>query len=246
MKEEKRERLMLLSDLKDLRVSKDDPDIRGWDVVTADKKKMGKVHELVIDTIEMKVRYLDIDVDGKILEVKGGSHVLLPIAGAQLDDEDNRVYLTDITVDELRALPPYDHRRITREFETNIGSWFDNARGAGRAGAATAAAYDDRRPVDGRPLDTRPLDAPPADLMREDRRPIDPRPEVRRDDPRPVETRDADSRPLDRRPAEPLPPADTTADPFYEKEHFSDRNFWGRRRKGREDERYVIPDEPRK
>jgi hypothetical protein len=231
MKEEKRERLMLLSDLKDLRVSKDDPDIRGWDVVTADKKKMGKVHELVIDTIDMKVRYLDIDVDGKILEIKGSSHVLIPIAGAQLDDEDNRVYLTDITVDELRALPPYDHRRITREFETNIGSWFDRARGAGGAAAATTA--------------------PPAGY---DERPIDPRPAPRRDDPRGVEShpdarsvdpRAADAQPLERQPGEPLPSATRTSDPFYEKEHFSDRNFWGGRRKGREDKSYVGPEEPR-
>ncbi|MFN2443472.1 MAG: PRC-barrel domain-containing protein, partial [Thermoanaerobaculia bacterium] len=126
---DKRERLMLLSGLKDLRVSKDDPDIRGWEVVTADKKKVGKVHELVIDTVDMMVRYLDVDVDGKILDVKGGSHLLIPIAGAQLDDADNRVYLTDITVEELRALPPYDHRRITRDFETNIASWFERTRG---------------------------------------------------------------------------------------------------------------------
>ncbi|HEY0593375.1 MAG TPA: PRC-barrel domain-containing protein [Thermoanaerobaculia bacterium] len=124
-----RERLMLLGDLKDLRVSKGEPDIRGWDVVTADKKKMGKVHELVIDTIDMKVRYLDIDVEGKILDLKEKTHILIPIAGAQLDDDDNRVYLTEITVDELRALPPYDHRRITRDFETNIASWFHRARG---------------------------------------------------------------------------------------------------------------------
>jgi hypothetical protein len=127
---DKRERLMLLSDLKDLRVSKGDPDIRGWDVVTADRKKMGKVHELVIDTIDMKVRYLDIDVDPKILDVKEASHILIPIAGAQLDDDDNRVYLNEITVDELRALPPYDHRRITRDFESNLASWFNRSRDA--------------------------------------------------------------------------------------------------------------------
>lgn len=223
MKDEKRERLMLLSDLKELRVSKDDPDIRGWEVVTADRKKMGKVHELVIDTIDMKVRYLDIDMDGKILDIKGSSHVLIPIAGAQLDDDDNRVYLTDITVDELRALPPYDHRRITRDFETNIGSWFDRSR---KTAGAAGTTYDDSRPVDTR---------------RDEVRPVDPHPETRN-----IEPRAADARPLDRQPGEPLPAADTTADPFYEKEHFSDRNFWGRRRTGREDKSYVTPDEPRK
>lgn len=210
MKDEKRERLMLLSDLKELRVSKDDPDIRGWDVVTADKKRMGKVHELVIDTIDMKVRYLDIDMDGKILDIKGSSHVLIPIAGAQLDDDDNRVYLTDITVEELRALPPYDHRRITRDFETNIASWFDRARAGTAPPAATATTSAPPPRAEDRPVDSRRVD-PPA-----------------------VPTTTAP------------PPANETDDPFYKKEHFSDRNFWGQRRKGREDKSYVSPDEPKK
>lgn len=191
---EPRERLMLLSELKDLRVSKGEPDIRGWDVVTADRKKMGKVHELVIDTIDMKVRYLDIDVDGKILDLKSATHMLIPIAGAQLDDEDNRVYLTEITVDELRALPPYDHRRITRDFETNIASWFNRSRG-------TTPAPETLPPVT---ATERPLAPPPTAT-------ID-------------------------------PPSDT-ADPFYEQEHLSDRGFWGKRRRGREDEAYIAPEE---
>ncbi|HEU5163394.1 MAG TPA: PRC-barrel domain-containing protein [Thermoanaerobaculia bacterium] len=193
-KEESRERLMLLSELKDLRVSKGEPDIRGWDVVTADRKKMGKVHELVIDTIDMKVRYLDIDVDGKILDLKDATHMLIPIAGAQLDDDDNRVYLTEITVDELRALPPYDHRRITRDFEANIASWFTRSR-------ATTPAPETLPPVT---ATERPLAPPPAATM--------------------------------------APPADT-ADPFYEQEHLSDRGFWGKRRKGREDTSYIAPEE---
>ncbi|HSN68345.1 MAG TPA: PRC-barrel domain-containing protein, partial [Thermoanaerobaculia bacterium] len=158
-KDAPRERLMLLSELKDLRVSKGEPDIRGWDVVTADRKKMGKVHELVIDTIDMKVRYLDVDVDGKILDLKDATHMLIPIAGAQLDDDDNRVYLNEITVDELRALPPYDHRRITREFEANIASWFTRSR-------ATAPAPETLPPVTATEKPLAPaagtIDPPPA------------------------------------------------------------------------------------
>lgn len=120
-------RLAILHDLKGFRVRKGEPDIRGWDVVTSDKKKIGEVHELIVDTVDMKVRYLDVDVDSKVLETKKNSHVLIPIAGAQLDDDDNRVYLEEISVQELLALPPYDHRAITREYETNIASWFQKA-----------------------------------------------------------------------------------------------------------------------
>ncbi len=191
-----RERLMLLGDLKELRVQKGEPDIRGWEVVTADRKKMGKVHELVIDTIDMKVRYLDIDVDGKILDLKQKTHMLVPIAGAQLDDDDNRVYLTEITVDELRALPPYDHRRITRDFETNIASWFHRSRGV-------------------EPQPTAPV-APP------------------------VRAAESPAAAVDR---ETIPPPMDETDPFYEQEHLSDRDFWGRRRQGRETSPYIAPEE---
>lgn len=120
-------RLSILHDLKGFQVRKGEPDIRGWDVVTSDKKKIGEVHELIVDTVDLKVRYLDIDVDSKVLDTKKNSHVLIPIAGAHLDDDDNRVYLEEISLQELLALPPYDHRRITREYESNIASWFQKA-----------------------------------------------------------------------------------------------------------------------
>ena len=172
---------MLLENLKNFRVSKGEPDIRGWEVVTSDKRKIGEIHELVIDTVDMKVRYLDVEVDGKILDVKGNSHVLVPIAGAQLDDDDNRVYLDEISTEELKALPPYDHRRITRDFETNIASWFRKATGTGSSGSA-------------------PL----------------------------------------------LTPTPAGEDPFYNQEHFSERRFWGDRRKGREESSYLTPEDREK
>lgn len=144
------ERLALLHDLKSFRVRKGEPDIRGWDVVTADKKRIGEVHELIVDTVDLKVRYLDVEVDSKILDTKKNSHVLIPIAGALLDDDDNRVYLEEISVDELRALPPYDHRQITREYETNIAGWFEKARrpsAAAQSPATPPAAGTDAAPA---------------------------------------------------------------------------------------------------
>jgi hypothetical protein len=177
------ERLALLHDLKQFRVRKGEPDIRGWDVVTADKKRIGEVHELIVDTVDMKVRYLDVDVDNKILDTKKNSHVLIPIAGAQLDDDDNRVYLEQISVDELMALPPYDHRKITREYETNVAGWFEKAR--------------------------RPNPAPATN----------PAPPQRADSVQAAGVTNAD-------------------DGFYRQEHFSDRRFWGNRRKGREEVGY--------
>lgn len=49
-----------LSELKDFRVAEGEPDIRGWDVRTSDRQKVGEVEDLLVDTAEMKVRYIEV------------------------------------------------------------------------------------------------------------------------------------------------------------------------------------------
>ena len=120
-------RLLRLEEMKRYRVSKGEPDIRDWEVVTRDHRKVGKVHDLIVDTSTMKVRYLDVIVSSKFLEAPSDSHVLIPIAGATLDDDDNRVYLDEVATSHLSSLPPYDHRRITRDYETSIAGLFSAA-----------------------------------------------------------------------------------------------------------------------
>ncbi|HSD63239.1 MAG TPA: PRC-barrel domain-containing protein, partial [Ignavibacteriaceae bacterium] len=58
-KNERETELYRLSDLADYEVADRDPDVRGWEVVSADKK-VGTVDELIVDPDDMKVRYLDI------------------------------------------------------------------------------------------------------------------------------------------------------------------------------------------
>ena len=118
------DRLIGLGSMSGYKVRKGEPDIRGWDVVTSDRKKVGNIHDLIVDPGSMKVRYIDIALDKNLLETKDKTHILLPIAGAALDDDDNRVYLEQITREQLLTIPPYDHRPITREYETAIRNFF--------------------------------------------------------------------------------------------------------------------------
>ncbi|HVT43561.1 MAG TPA: PRC-barrel domain-containing protein [Thermoanaerobaculia bacterium] len=117
-------RLRRLDEMPKYRVAEGEPDIRGWDVVSSDQKKIGKVHELVVDTERMKVRYLDIELDSKILGIPEKSHVLVPIGGANLDDDDSRVYVNHLSSSRMAAIPPYDHRPITSDYETTIRGLF--------------------------------------------------------------------------------------------------------------------------
>lgn len=122
------ERLSRLGSItKKYKIAKGESDIRGWDVVTSDHRKIGKVQDLIVDTAAMKVRYLEIEVDRKILGTKTDSRVLVPIAGATLDGEDARVYINDVTSTKLTAIPAYDGRVITRDYETMLLGLFGTA-----------------------------------------------------------------------------------------------------------------------
>jgi photosynthetic reaction center H subunit len=118
------DRVVPLDELDDFRVSRDDPDPRGWEVVATDGRKIGEVDELLVDTGAMKVRYLDVDLDDGMVAGAHDRHVLVPIGYARLDRDHDRVIVDEITSGDLRAIPAYEHGPITRDFETSVrDSW---------------------------------------------------------------------------------------------------------------------------
>jgi sporulation protein YlmC with PRC-barrel domain len=131
------DRVVPLDELDDFRVSRDDPDPRGWEVVAADGRKIGEVDELLVDTGAMKVRYLDVDLDDGLVAGAHDRHVLVPIGYARLDRDHDRVIVDEITSHDLRAIPAYDHGPITRDFETSVrDSWRRDRADRPREGAA--------------------------------------------------------------------------------------------------------------
>ncbi|HYG63423.1 MAG TPA: PRC-barrel domain-containing protein, partial [Thermoanaerobaculia bacterium] len=106
-----------LKDLKDFKVAKGDPDVRGWEVLANDGRRIGKVDELLVDTAAMKVRYLDVDLDRDIRGAMGGEslagdmkndHVLIPIGSAQIHEREDRV-VVDLLHTLVGGLPSYGH-----------------------------------------------------------------------------------------------------------------------------------------
>lgn len=113
------EGLRSLNDLNDFKVVDGEPDIRGWDVVSLDSRKAGEVHDLLVDTAAMKVRYLDVELDRDVAGVKD-RHVLVPIGMAQLDDDSDNVRLAQLSAAQLAAMPAYEHGSLTRERERDL------------------------------------------------------------------------------------------------------------------------------
>lgn len=135
--------LARLDDLDDYKVADGEPDIRGWDVKTADGRRIGEVKELLVDTGAMKVRYMEVELDRKASGLADDRRILVPIGTARLDDDADDVYVQSTSAD-LATMPAYDRSAFGRDYETSLRDRYS----AGAAGAAGT---------------TRPADLPAAE-----------------------------------------------------------------------------------
>lgn len=138
---DERPRIAPLSDLSDFKVAENEPDIRGWKVRSADNREVGKVKDLIADTGSMKIRYLDIALDRKALDLKDDRRVLVPIGSARLNDDDDLVLINRPSADFV-SLPTYDGDELDRGYEDRVrSSWGGSAASSTTAGR-TANAGD--------------------------------------------------------------------------------------------------------
>lgn len=143
-------RVAALGDLGDFQVAEGYPDPRGWDVMDAGGQKVGKVHDLIVDTGQMRTRYLDIKLDKDAIGTDDDHDVLIPVGAAQLDDNDDQVMLGSMTEIQLAALPVFKHGNITRDYEDSVlaGMPAGAAGGIASGAAAAGADYYDRNHFD--------------------------------------------------------------------------------------------------
>lgn len=115
------DRVVPLDQLDDFPVAAGEPDVRGWDVIAADGRRIGEVDQLLVDTAAMRVRYLDVGLDGALAgRPNEERHVLIPIGYAQVDPAGGRVVVDTLESRDVAGLPEYHHGPVTREFETAL------------------------------------------------------------------------------------------------------------------------------
>ena len=136
-----------LNDLDEFKVADGYPDPRGWDVKTTDGQKVGTVDDLIVDTQQMRVRYMSVKVDRSLAQAARDAatpgdqadHTLLPIGSVQLDDAHDDVLVSGYTLEQVAGLPRYSGA-ITREYESSVVDRHRNRTGVGGAVAGAAAA----------------------------------------------------------------------------------------------------------
>lgn len=143
--DDKLNRIVPLDQFDEFEVAEGDPDVRGWEVISSDGRKIGEVEELLVDTDAMKVRYLDVDLNDDLHESSEDRHVLIPIGYARLDREDDQVLVEGLTEEKLRGIPAYNHEPITPEYESSVAAHYDPSTPTSTEALYSRAIYDDRR-----------------------------------------------------------------------------------------------------
>lgn len=145
------DRVVPLGQLDDFKVADGEPDVRGWEVLASDGRKIGEVDELLVDTAAMKVRYLDVDVDDAMVAGGPDRHVLIPIGYARLDEDRDCVMVDALASADLSAVPSYDQGPLTRDFETSVRESFSARRPTPSEGLMAGAGMMDTAGLDNTP-----------------------------------------------------------------------------------------------
>jgi uncharacterized protein (TIGR02271 family) len=105
-----------LSRMGDFQVSSNDPDVRGWDVLANDDKKIGTVEDMLVDRTAREVRYLAVRRAGGLFSALtggGSGYVLIPVGEVRLD-RDGKVYLDSMGSSEIGSMQEYDLDSFSR------------------------------------------------------------------------------------------------------------------------------------
>lgn len=117
-------RLERLNDLDDYKVADGDPDIRGWDVRTADGAEIGEVEGLIADPATMNVRYVEIEADKDHIGADTDDYVIIPIETARLDNSDDVVYLGSLPPTGLRGAPRFGRETLTPDHDRQLTEYY--------------------------------------------------------------------------------------------------------------------------
>jgi len=145
MNDNKNNHLKYLNNLKDFKVAKDNPDVRGWSLTDADDNNIGKIENFLVDIDAEAVRYLEVSlfpehkdaVDTKnaaketeephtIRSGKEGVRLIVPIGLARINKDKHTVKTDRISTENYKNLPVlFEGEMPSQEFERDVVDKFN-------------------------------------------------------------------------------------------------------------------------
>lgn len=136
----KEKHLYYISELKDYKIKKHDPDIRGWVVKDLDNRVIGKVDNLLVNKELEKVVYVDVNVDQSIIDAnhdpyaapatsevrefinkEGENHIIIPTGLISLNRDEKYAFTESINYQTFAETKRYrTGTPISRDYEHHV------------------------------------------------------------------------------------------------------------------------------
>jgi sporulation protein YlmC with PRC-barrel domain len=137
--------LLHLRDMKGFVIADPVPDIRGWEVMLRDARRVGRVDDVIVDTKDLEAKYLEVKVDHEVMGASEDSWVLVPISAAHIRDKDDRVVIDWLPVSGIAGAPRSSGKTPTPNEEGAIHQYFTPRRRSGEDESLDKANSWERR-----------------------------------------------------------------------------------------------------
>jgi hypothetical protein len=138
--QDRKKNLYYLEELSDYKVADNYHDVRGWDLVDNNRKKVGKVTNFLVNKDNERVVYLDVEVDKSLIDHDyktykeeasdgvhgfknrdGEDHLIVPIGMAKLDESNKNVCTDEVDFNTFASAKRINKDQdIDREYEVLI------------------------------------------------------------------------------------------------------------------------------
>ena len=113
-----------MSDLKHFMIADPAPDIRGWEVELRDRQTVGVVTDLIVDTTDLSVRYVEVKTYHDVLGTEDDEWVLVPVQSARINEREQRLVIDRLPATGLAAAPRFARGAPTKSQEQQIQEYF--------------------------------------------------------------------------------------------------------------------------
>ncbi|MEN2415334.1 PRC-barrel domain-containing protein [Flavobacterium mesophilum] len=145
---EKDKNLYRLDELTDYKIASNYSDVRGWKIVDADNRTIGKIDNLWVNKDMQRVVYLDVKVDKALIDdsrnevhdtiaydngrefmyKEGDSHLIVPIGSVNINSDTKIVMANNISYETFRRTGRYNtQNNFDRNYERSVlKSYYDD------------------------------------------------------------------------------------------------------------------------
>jgi sporulation protein YlmC with PRC-barrel domain len=113
-----------LSEMNGFMIADPAPDIRGWKVELSDGRKVGSVSDLVVDTTDRRVRYLEVKADHHVLGTDDDEWMLIPVRPARIDEKAQAVVVDRLPATALAGAPRFTRGALTKAQEQQLQDYY--------------------------------------------------------------------------------------------------------------------------